>query len=61
MQVIVSVIPIAAFSACRQALRVPVCANGNVRTLRDADNCMAATGADAVLIAGSPASTECFL
>lgn len=37
--------------AVKQALHIPVIANGNVRTRRDAENAIAYTGADAVMAA----------
>lgn len=37
---------------CRQAVKVPVIANGNVQTVADADRCMMETGCDAVMVAG---------
>lgn len=40
---------LAAIAAVKKALRIPVIANGNVRTRRDAERCLAATGADAVM------------
>jgi len=40
-----------AIAAVKAALRIPVIANGNVRTKADADACLAATGADAVMSA----------
>jgi tRNA-dihydrouridine synthase len=36
-----------------QALSIPVIANGNIRTLKDANDCMAYTGCDGVLSAES--------
>jgi tRNA-dihydrouridine synthase 1 len=41
----------AAIAAVKAALRVPVLANGDVRSLDDVDACLAATGADGVLSA----------
>lgn len=41
----------AAIKAVKDALRVPVLANGDVRSLDDVDACLAATGADGVLSA----------
>ena len=40
-------------SAVKKALRIPVLANGNIRTMHDVDPCMTATGTDGVLSAES--------
>lgn len=37
--------------AVRESVRIPVIANGNVQSLEDAENCLAATGAAAVMTA----------
>ncbi len=36
----------------RQALKVPIIANGNVQTVADVERCIVETGCDAVMVAG---------